>query len=147
MIRGEGDVISGWDINAIRVVPKKESLQEELDFFIGTYGQLSAAADPAPITGIPGRQGYIGKAERVGFDIFISINRLSEYYVLGIIVPTLLLVALSFITVRVEFSALDDFSMTCADPSSFFPLSTSFQVLLIVPCLLLAHFPFDLSFC
>ena len=76
----------------------KESLQVELDFFVGTYGELSSAGDPAPITGVPGRQGYISKAERVGFDIFIGINRLSEYYVLGIIVPTLLLVALSFIT-------------------------------------------------
>ena len=98
LIRGKGDVISGWDITNIRVVPMKESLQEELDFFVGTYGELSSAGDPAPITGVPGRQGYISKAERVGFDIFIGINRLSEYYVLGIIVPTLLLVALSFIT-------------------------------------------------
>ena len=98
LIRGKGDVISGWDITNIRVVPMKESLQEELDFFVGTYGELSSAGDPAPITGVPGRQGYIGKAERVGFDIYIGIDRLSDYYVLGIIVPALLLVALSFIT-------------------------------------------------
>jgi len=107
LIRGEGDVISGWDITNIRVVPMKESLQVELDFFVGTYGNLSAAGDPAPITGVPGRQGYIGKAERVGFDIFIGINRLSEYYVLGIIVPTLLLVALSFITYIIPVDSLD----------------------------------------
>ena len=36
--------------------------------------------------------GYIGKAERVGFDIYIGVDRFWEYYVLTIVVPVLLLV-------------------------------------------------------
>ena len=75
LIRGEGDTVSGWDVQSIEIVPKNISLQVEMDYFIETFGKVAVPSDPAPITGVPGREGYLGQAERVGFDIYIRIDR------------------------------------------------------------------------
>ncbi|QDZ23285.1 ligand-gated ion-channel protein [Chloropicon primus] len=107
LIRGEGDALSGFEVAGIKIVAKKESLQDELDFFIGGYGTKSNPNDPVKITGGPARSGYLGQAERVSFDIFIGVDRFSKYYVLNMIVPVLLLVSLSFITYIIPPSSLD----------------------------------------
>jgi len=107
LVRGDGDTVSGWDIQSIEIIPRTMSLQAELDYFIGTWGEMSAASDPNPITGMPGREGFLGQAQRVGFDIHINITRLWRYYVLNMIVPILLLAALSLVTYVVPPESLD----------------------------------------
>ena len=67
-MKGEGDPLSGWAVSSLEIIPSKQSLQAELDYFVGEFGELSVPQDPKPITGIPGRPGYLGQAERVSFD-------------------------------------------------------------------------------
>jgi len=107
LVKGEGDPLSGWAVSSLEIIPSKQSLQAELDYFIGEFGELSVPQDPKPITGIPGRPGYLGQAERVSFDIYIRIDRFWKYYVLNMIVPILLLVALSLITYIIPAESLD----------------------------------------
>lgn len=95
LIRGEGDIVSGWNVSDVEIVPKSANVQDELDYFIGNFGIGSAPGDPAPVTG--GNEAF-KEAEFIGFDVQIQVERFGRYYSLNMIAPLLLLVALSFIT-------------------------------------------------
>ena len=44
LIRGEGDIVSGWAVANIEVITRNFTLGEELDFFISNYGTFSVSS-------------------------------------------------------------------------------------------------------
>jgi hypothetical protein len=106
LIRGEGDIVSGWDVTDLVVEAKNFTLQSELEFFIGNYGKYPVASDPNPVIP-PIGESIPSEARIVAFDIRIKIQRLWSYYVLNMIVPILLLVSLSLITYIIPAESLD----------------------------------------
>ena len=109
LIRGEGDVTAGggWRVSGIEILARNTSLQIELDSYIYEFGEASIPEDPAPITGIPGRPGYLGQAVRVGFDVHITVDRIWRFYMWNQILPILLLVSLSLVTYIIPAESLD----------------------------------------
>ena len=105
LIRGEGDIVSGWDVTDIVVESKNFTLQSELEFFIGNYGEYPVLSDPKPVI-LPRGESLPLEARIVAFDIKIKIQRLWSYYVLNMIVPILLLVSLSLITYIIPAESL-----------------------------------------
>ncbi|QDZ21470.1 ligand-gated ion channel [Chloropicon primus] len=131
LVRGEGDVVSGWWIDSIDVRTRNFTLKDELDYWMENYGAFSPGSDPYPLS--KGPQGACAEellidataaattcgendtrpsasppaAQLTSFDIVISIHRIWRYYVLNICVPVLLLVALSLITFIIPAESLD----------------------------------------
>ena len=79
LIRGEGDIVSGWDVTDLVVEAKNFTLQSELEFFIGNYGKYPVASDPNPVIPPIGESIPL-EARIVAFDIRIKIQRLWSYY-------------------------------------------------------------------
>jgi len=111
LIRGEGDIVSGWAVANIEVITRNFTLGEELDFFISKYGGYASPDDPFPLkekNGANGSELYqYYDFDLVTFDIVITINRLWRYYVLNMIVPIILLVCLSLITYVIPGENID----------------------------------------
>jgi len=114
MVKGEGDIVSGWDVEDVVIYPQIASADEELDYFISNFGRAAAASDPSPVhfdasehtdTHEGEEPGRVSKF--VGFHVDIMVTRFGRYYVLNMIAPLLLLVCLSFITYIIPPSSLD----------------------------------------
>ncbi len=79
LIRGEGDIVSGWAVANIEVITRNFTLGEELDFFISKYGGYASPDDPFPLkekNGANGSELYqYYDFDLVTFDIVITINR------------------------------------------------------------------------
>jgi len=104
LVRGEGDIVSGWDVKSLEVQPRNFTLESELSFFLDNYGKMPAPTDPTPV--LPSSGAYEG-VNLVSFDLVITIERLYNYYVLNMIVPILLLVSLSVVTYIIPAESLD----------------------------------------
>eukprot|EP00216_Chloropicon_sp_CCMP2111_P003788 CAMPEP_0198234338 /NCGR_PEP_ID=MMETSP1446-20131203/379_1 /TAXON_ID=1461542 ORGANISM="Unidentified sp, Strain CCMP2111" /NCGR_SAMPLE_ID=MMETSP1446 /ASSEMBLY_ACC=CAM_ASM_001112 /LENGTH=239 /DNA_ID=CAMNT_0043915105 /DNA_START=1 /DNA_END=717 /DNA_ORIENTATION=- len=108
LIEGEGDIVSGWNISKVNIYPIQASLQDTMNNVIDQFGSVSNPDDPAAL---------IGKAfdiERplstlllLGFNINIEVTRFGRYYVLNMVAPLFLLVALSFITYMIPARHFD----------------------------------------
>eukprot|EP00212_Chloropicon_laureae_P007336 CAMPEP_0197499246 /NCGR_PEP_ID=MMETSP1311-20131121/60922_1 /TAXON_ID=464262 /ORGANISM="Genus nov. species nov., Strain RCC856" /LENGTH=416 /DNA_ID=CAMNT_0043044989 /DNA_START=41 /DNA_END=1291 /DNA_ORIENTATION=+ len=95
LVREEGEIVSGWDVEDIKVVPKNTTQEIEASYFLSEFGTSPPNPDdPAPVPIVSA--GVASDAELVSFDVEIRIVRMWKYYILNMFLPLFLLVALSF---------------------------------------------------
>ncbi len=108
LIRGQGEIVSGWDVKSVEVKPWSTTMQEGVNYYVERFGTPSNPNDPAPIVDYAAPdEGNENGYEIVSFDVVVTISRKWRYYVLNMIVPILLLVCLSLVTYMIPADSLD----------------------------------------
>jgi len=109
LVRGEGEIVSGWDVQSVEVLPWSTTLREGVNYYVSNYGTPSNPNDPAPVADYgDGDESQQGSGyEVVSFDVVVTIKRKASYYILNMLVPILLLVGLSLITYMIPPADLD----------------------------------------
>mmetsp|Transcript_3172 Transcript_3172/g.11503 ORF Transcript_3172/g.11503 Transcript_3172/m.11503 type:complete len:469 (-) Transcript_3172:567-1973(-) len=114
LVRGEGDVVSGWAVDSIAVEPRNFSVRSEIAHWVDGYGERAVEGDTYPLIlpdtanqtivqyAVPDEGFYA-----VSFNVVIHIHRLWRYYLLNIIVPIFLLVVLSMVCYIMPATSLD----------------------------------------
>lgn len=99
LVRGEGDIVSGWEVERVTIYPNFTSVQSTVDYVIDNYGTPPAAGDPVPITGKAFRDdSFISRQVFVTFDVELVVKRLNSYYVMNTFAKLIILVFLSFVS-------------------------------------------------
>lgn len=108
LIEGEGDIVSGWNISKVNIYPKQASLQDTMNNVIDQFGSVSNPDDPVALTGKAfDIERLLSLSPIIGFNIDIEVTRFGRYYVLNMVAPLFLLVALSFITYMIPARHFD----------------------------------------
>ena len=103
LIRGDGNIVSGWDVTDVKVVNSSQTQQQELSDWVERYGKFSDEDDPSPVV----RRNANATKELVTFEVVIHIKRLWKHYVLNLITPAIFIVLLSLITFLIPADSLD----------------------------------------
>ncbi|WZN60471.1 ligand-gated ion-channel protein [Chloropicon roscoffensis] len=103
LIRGDGNIVSGWDVTDVKVVNSSQTQQQELSDWVEQYGKFSDEDDPSPVV----RRNANATKELVTFEVVIQIKRLWKHYVLNLITPAIFIVLLSLITFLIPADSLD----------------------------------------
>ena len=88
LIRGDGNIVSGWDVTDVKVVNSSQTQQQELSDWVERYGKFSDEDDPSPVV----RRNANATKELVTFEVVIHIKRLWKHYVLILITPAIFIV-------------------------------------------------------
>lgn len=98
------DSVSGWSIQDVSMQVVDQPLEEAVDYFIEYFGTPPVPEEPMPVAGDndtnrdPSNPFRDPEFRHHGVNIYISIKRLSEYYIVNQIVPIYVLVLVSLVT-------------------------------------------------
>ncbi len=108
--RDEGDVAAGWQVIRMGVSTYNTSLAAMGAYYTGRYGDPSHESDPLPIAAVTEAKkskNVMNSRVQLEFDIEIEVKRYWVTPFLTVIVPVLLLVALTFVSYFIHPSQFD----------------------------------------